>query len=77
MTINFRIINKVIINDVYLMHCIDDQLKSIIGSKVFITLSLTKDYHQIKLHEDSKKLQLFLQLKDGKLLKHYEIKCFS
>ena len=44
-TINFRTNNKNIINDTYPMYCIDEQLESMIGSKVFTILDLTKGYH--------------------------------
>ena len=41
------------------MHHIDNQLEFMLGNKVFTMLDLTKGYHQMKLHEDSKKLQFF------------------
>ena len=56
-------INKNIISDAYPMHYIDDQLKSIIGSKIFTTLNLTKKYYQMKIYENSIKITAFSLLK--------------
>ena len=58
-TIDYRIVNKNIISDTYLMHSIDDQLESMLGSKVFTMLDPTKGYHQMKLYEDSKDITAF------------------
>ena len=52
-------INKVIINDAYLMHHVDEQLESMINSKLFTMLDLTKGYHQMKLHKYSKETTAF------------------
>lgn len=47
-------------NDTYPIHIIDDQLEAMAGSRVFNTLDLTKGYHQLLFHEDSKPLTAFL-----------------
>ena len=62
-TINFRIVNKNIINDAYPIHRGDDQLEATSGSSVFTTLELTKGYNQMKLAESSKKIMPFLSTK--------------
>lgn len=41
------------------MHWVEDQLKAMSGASVFLTLYLTKGYHQIKLAEESKKVTAF------------------
>ena len=48
-TIDFRMINKNIINDAYPLHRIDDQIDSMRGAAWFTTLDLTKGYHQMNL----------------------------
>ena len=48
-TIDFRMANKNVINDAYPMHQVEDQLEAMSGSLVFLTLDLTKGYHQMKL----------------------------
>ena len=52
-------VNKNIISDAYPIHCIDDQLESMLGIKLFIMLYLTKGYHQMKLHEKTKEITVF------------------
>ena len=44
-TIDFRMINKNVINDAYPMHRVNEQLNSMQGCKVFTTMDLTKGYH--------------------------------
>ena len=46
-TIDFRMINKNIINDAYQLHRIDDQIDSMCGAACLTTLGLTKGYHQM------------------------------
>ena len=48
--IDFRMVNKNIINDAYPLHHIDDQIETMKGSLWFTTLDLTKGYHQMKLN---------------------------
>ena len=38
------------------MYYIDDQLESMLGSRVLTILELTKFYHQMKLHKESKEI---------------------
>lgn len=57
--IDFRMVNKNIINDAYPLHRIDDQLDIMAGSKVFTTLDLTKGYHQMKLDFNSREITGF------------------
>ena len=54
-TINFRMVNKKVINNAYPMHRVEDQLEAMSRSSVFSTLDSTKGYHQMKLAEDTKK----------------------
>ena len=58
-TIDFRMVNKNVINDAYLMHRVEDQLEAMSGSSVFTTLDLTKGYHQMRLAEESKEITAF------------------
>ena len=44
-TIDFRMVNKNVINDAYPMHRVEDQLEAMSGSSVFTTLDITKGYH--------------------------------
>lgn len=46
--IYFQMVNKDMINNVYLFHWIKDQLQALAGAKWFITLDFTKGYHQMK-----------------------------
>ena len=48
-SIDFRMINKNIINNAYPLHRIDDQIDSMRGATWFTTLDLTKGYHQMNL----------------------------
>ena len=57
--INFRMVNRDIINDAYPMHRMEEQLEAMAGSTVFTTLDLTKGYHQLILHPDSKHITAF------------------
>lgn len=41
------------------MHRIDEQLKAMAGASVFSTLDLTKGYHQLVLHPESKLITVF------------------
>ena len=41
------------------MHRIDEHVEAMIGSTIFSTLDMTKGYHQMKLHEDSKEATAF------------------
>ena len=47
-------INKIVTNDAFPMHRIEDQLEAIARSSNFSTLDLTKGYHQLKWAEGSK-----------------------
>lgn len=49
-----------IINNAYPMYCIDNQLEAMAGSTVFTTLGLTKGYHQLLLHPNSKPVTALL-----------------
>ena len=57
--IDFRMVNKDVINNVYPFHRIEDQLQAMAGAKWFTTLDLTKGYHQMKLAEESKEITAF------------------
>ena len=57
-TIDFRMVNKNVVNDAYPMHRVKDQLEAMRGASVFSTLDLTKGYHQMKLAENQKRLLL-------------------
>ena len=50
--IDFRMVNKDVINNAYPFHRIKDQLQAMAGAKWFTTLDLTKGYHQMKLAEE-------------------------
>ena len=58
--IDFRMVNKDVINNAYPFHQIEDQLQAMAGAKWFTTLDLTKVYHQMKLAEESKEITTFL-----------------
>ena len=58
-TIDFRMVNKNVINNAYPMHRIDNQLDAMSGCSVFTTLDLTKGYHQMRLDEESKEITAF------------------
>ena len=58
-TIDFCMINKNVIADAYLLHRIDDQIDSMRGSAWFMTLDLTKGYHQINLDSGSREYTAF------------------
>ena len=58
-TIDFRMVNKKVINNAYPMHRVEDQLEAMSGSLVFSTLDLTKEYHQMKLAEGSREITAF------------------
>ena len=49
-TIDFQMINKIVVNNAYPLHRIDDQIDSLHGSAWFTTLDLTKGYLQINLY---------------------------
>ena len=55
-TINFRMVNKNVINDAYPMHRVEDQLEAMSGSLVLTMLDLTKGYYQMKLAESLKEI---------------------
>ena len=57
--IDFKMINKNIINDAYSLHFIDDQIKTLNHFLWFTTLNLTKGYHQMKLDPQSKEITAF------------------
>lgn len=57
--INFRKVNMDIVNNAYTMHQIEDYLEAMAGFKVFTTLKLKKDYHQLLLHENFKPVNTF------------------
>ena len=52
-------VNRHIVNNAYPLYCIKDQLDAMEGATVFTTLDLTKEYHQMKLHPDSKEIAAF------------------
>ena len=52
-------VNKVIVNDAYPLHRIDEQIDSMRNCKFFTTLDLTKGYHQMKIAESSKEITAF------------------
>ena len=58
-TIDFRMVNKKVINNAYPMHRVEDQLEAMSRSLVFSTLDLTKGYHQMKLAEGSREITAF------------------
>ena len=58
-TIDFRMVNKNVINDAYPMHRVKDQLEAMSGALVFSTLDLTKRYHQMKLADESNEITAF------------------
>ena len=58
-TIDFRMVNKNVINDVYPMYWVKDQLEAMNGALVFSTLNLTKGYYQMKLANESKEITAF------------------
>ena len=58
-TIDFRMINKNSINNANLLHRKDDQIDSICGAAWFMTLNLTKGYHQINLDIGSHEYTVF------------------
>ena len=58
-TIDFRMVNKNVINDAYPMHRVKDQLEAMRGASVFSTLDLTKGYHQMKFSVESKEITAF------------------
>ena len=58
-TIDFRMINKNIINNAYPLHRIDDQIDSMRGAAWFTTLDLTKGYHQMNLDIGSREYTAF------------------
>ena len=57
--IDFRMVNKDIINDAYPLHRIDDQLEAMAGARFFTTMDLTKGYHQMQLDPASKEFTAF------------------
>lgn len=71
--INFRMVNRDIVNGAYLMHRIDEQLEAMAGSTVFTALDLTKGYHQLVLHPESKHITAFLS-PDGVMLNRQLLK---
>ena len=70
-TIDFRMVNKDMINDAYPMHRVEDQLEAMSGSSVFTTLDLTKGYYQMRLAEESKEITSFLSPKGLFLMKSF------
>ena len=62
-TIDFRMVNKNVVNDAYPMHQVEDQLEAMSGASVFTTVDLTKGYHQMRLAEESWKITAFLSPK--------------
>ena len=52
-------VNRDIVNNAYPMHRIEEQLEAMAGAKVFTTLDLTKGYHQLVLHPESKPITVF------------------
>ena len=52
-------INKIVIDDAYPLHRIDDQIDSMWGSSWFMTLDLTKDHHQMNLDVSSREYTAF------------------
>ena len=57
-TIDFQMINKKVFDDAYPLHWIDDQIDSMGGSAWFMTLELTKSYHQMNLDTGSRDIRL-------------------
>ena len=57
--LNFRMENKYVVKNVYPMHRVEDQIEEISGASVFLTLDLTKEYHQMKLAVESKEINSF------------------
>ena len=47
------------INDAYPIHQVEYQLEAMRRSSVFLTLDLTKGYHQMRLAKNSKKTTAF------------------
>ena len=58
-SIDFRMVNKNVINDAYPMYRVKDQLEAMSGALVFSTLDLSKGYHQMKLANESKEITAF------------------
>ena len=58
-TIDFRMMNKNIIDDACPLHWIDDQIDSMHGSAWFTTLDLTKGYNQMNLDTGSREYTAF------------------
>ena len=50
---------KNVIDNAYPLHWIDDQIHSMRGSAWFLTLDLTKGYHQMNLDTDSREYTAF------------------
>ena len=57
--IDFRGVNRDIVNNAYPMRRMEDQLKAMRGCQVFKTLDLTKGYHQLQLDESSREITDF------------------
>jgi hypothetical protein len=57
--IDYRQVNKVIVNEIWPMPRIDDIFDRLSGSKIFSALDLTQGYHQIELEKESRKYTAF------------------
>ena len=69
LVVDFRQLNKKIIDDKFPITRLDDILDNLGRAKYFSTLDLTSSFHQIKLHKDSKSLTAFSTNKG-----HYQFK---
>ena len=57
--IDFRVVNKCIINEIWPMPRIDDIFDRLSGSRIFSTIDITQGYHQILLEEKSRDFTAF------------------
>ena len=57
--IDFWMVNKEVINNVYPFRWNKDQLQAMSSAKWFTILDLAKGYHQMKLAEESKEITAF------------------
>lgn len=57
--IDFRRVNLDVVNDAYTIHWIEDHLNAMTDATVFLTLDLTKGYHQLLIDEESREVTAF------------------
>ena len=55
-TLDFKMVNKKVVNDVFTMHQVKNQLEAMSRSSLISTLDLKKRYHQLKLAEGKRNI---------------------